>query len=86
MSAGLAGLNASAHPVSRLVMVDQDMEVRPFAELLHRLAPVLRGPGFAGAWQTLDSTLGIDLLPGPVRSLVLATHQVKQDVVLGYWD
>ncbi len=86
MSAGLAGLYASAHPVSGLVMVDQGMEVRPFAELLHRLAPVLRGPGFAGAWQTFESTLGLDLLPEPVRSLVLATHQVKQDVVLGYWD
>jgi hypothetical protein len=31
-------------------------------------------------------TLGLDLLPEPVRSLVLATHQVKQEVVLGYWD
>ena len=36
MSAGLAGLYASAHPVSGLVMVDQGMEIRPFAELLHR--------------------------------------------------
>jgi pimeloyl-ACP methyl ester carboxylesterase len=71
MSAGLAGLYASAHPVSGLVMVDQGMEVRPFAELLHRLAPVLRGPGFAGAWQTFESTLGLDLVPEPVRSLVL---------------
>ncbi|HEX9032744.1 MAG TPA: alpha/beta hydrolase [Streptosporangiaceae bacterium] len=86
MSAGLVGIYASAHPVSGLVMVDQGTEVRPFAELLHRLAPVLRGPGFADAWQTFESTLGLDLLPEPVRSLALATHRVKQDVVLGYWD
>jgi pimeloyl-ACP methyl ester carboxylesterase len=86
ISGGLAGIYASAYPVSGLVMVDQGLEVRPFAELLHRLAPVLRGPGFAGAWQTFESTLGLDLLPEPVRSLVLATHHVKQDVVLGYWD
>jgi pimeloyl-ACP methyl ester carboxylesterase len=86
ISGGLASIYASAYPVSGLVMVDQGLEVRPFAELLHCLAPVLRGPGFAGAWQTFESTLGLDLLPEPVRSLVLATHQVKQDVVLGYWD
>ncbi len=44
-------------------------------ELLHRLAPVLRGPGFADAWQTFESTLPLDLLPEPARSLVPATHQ-----------
>ena len=86
MSAGLAGVYAFAHPVSGLVMVDQGIEVRPFAELLHRLAPVLPGPGFSEAWQAFESTLGLDLLPEPARSQVLATHQVQQNVVLGYWD
>jgi pimeloyl-ACP methyl ester carboxylesterase len=86
MSAGLAGMYAFAYPVGGLVVVDQGMDVRPFAELLHQLAPALRGPGFDAAWQAIESTLGLDLLPEPERSLALATHQVRQDVVLGYWD
>jgi pimeloyl-ACP methyl ester carboxylesterase len=86
MSAGLAGMYAYAYPVGGLVFIDQGMDIRPFAELLHHIAPVLRGPGFTQAWQTFESTLGLDLLSEPVRSQVLATHQVKQDIVLGYWD
>ena len=31
-------------------------------------------------------SLGLDRIPEPTRTLVLETHTVKQDVVLGYWD
>ena len=86
LSAGVAFVYACAYPTRGLVVVDQGMHVQPFAELLHRLEPVLRGPGFAQAWQTFEDSLGLDRIPEPTRSLVLETHRVRQEVVLGYWE
>jgi pimeloyl-ACP methyl ester carboxylesterase len=86
MSGGLASIYASAYPTRGLVLVDNGPDVRPFVELLHRLEPALRGPGFANAWQTFENSLGLERIPEPVRSLVLATHQVSQDVVIGYFE
>ncbi|PWI45049.1 alpha/beta hydrolase [Streptomyces sp. ICBB 8177] len=85
MSAGLAALYASAHPVRGLVLVDQATEVLPFAQMLHQIAPMLRGPAFWQVWQRFEDSLGLDRIPEPTRTLVLETHVVKQDVVLGYW-
>ena len=39
--------------------------------------------GFADAWQRFEASLGLDRIPEPARSLVLDTHVVEQDVVLG---
>jgi pimeloyl-ACP methyl ester carboxylesterase len=86
MAAGIAGLYASAHPARGFVMVDQATEILPFAQMLHQIAPVLRGPGFDQVWPNIESSLGLDRIPEPTRKLVLETHKVKQDVVLGYWD
>ncbi len=86
MSAAIAGIYAAMYPTLGFVYVDQGIEVLPFAQLLHQMAPALRGPGFPEVWQTIEESLGLDFLPEPTRSQVLATHQVKQDVVLGYWD
>jgi pimeloyl-ACP methyl ester carboxylesterase len=86
MSAGLALVYASAYPTRGLVVVDNGPDVRPFAELVQRLEPVLRGPGFANAWQTFEHSLGLERIPEPVRSLVLEAHVVDQDVVVGYWE
>ncbi|PWI41037.1 alpha/beta hydrolase [Streptomyces sp. ICBB 8177] len=85
MSAGLAALYASAHPVRGVVMVDQATEVLPFAQMLHQIAPMLRGPAFEQVWRKFEDSLGLDRIPEPTRALVLATHEVRQDVVLGYW-
>jgi pimeloyl-ACP methyl ester carboxylesterase len=86
MGAGVAGLYASAHPARGIVLVDQATEVLPFAQMLHQIAPMLRGPAFGQAWSAIENSLGLDRIPEPARTLVLHTHQVKQDVVLGYWD
>jgi pimeloyl-ACP methyl ester carboxylesterase len=85
MSGGLACLYASEYPTRGVVVVDNSPDIRPFAELVHRLGPALRGPGFAEVWPTLDNSLGLERIPEPVRSLVLDTHVVNQDVVVGYW-
>jgi pimeloyl-ACP methyl ester carboxylesterase len=86
ISAGIAFLYAVSFPTRGVVVVDQAMHVQPFAELLHRLEPVLRGPGFRQAWRTFEQSLGFDQIPEPDRSLVLETHDVQQAVVLGYWE
>jgi pimeloyl-ACP methyl ester carboxylesterase len=85
MAAGIAGLYASAHPARGVVLVDQGTEVLPFAQMLHQIAPMLRGPAFGQVWENIENSLGLDRIPEPARTLVLDTHQVRQDVVLGYW-
>ena len=86
MSGGLACLYASGYATRGVVTIDNGPDIRPFAELLHRLEPALRGPGFAEVWQRFEQSMGLERVPEPVRSLVLDTHTVNQDVVLGYWD
>jgi pimeloyl-ACP methyl ester carboxylesterase len=86
MSGGLACIYAAAHPTRGLVVVDSGPDLRPFAELAHRLGPALRGPGFADAWRTFEASLGLERIPEPVRRVVLAGHRVDQDVVVGYWE
>lgn len=86
MSGGLAFSYAAAYPTSGVVIIDSGPDIRPFAQLVQRLAPVLRGPHFADAWQTFEDSLGLGRIPDPQRSLVLETHTVAQDVVLAYWD
>jgi pimeloyl-ACP methyl ester carboxylesterase len=86
MAAGIAGLYAYAHPARGIVWVDQGTEILPFAQMLHQIAPLLRGPAFDQIWPNIENSLGLDHIPEPTRTLVLDTHKVKQDVVLGYWD
>jgi pimeloyl-ACP methyl ester carboxylesterase len=86
MAAAIAGLYASAHPARGIVLVDQATEVLPFAQMLHQIAPMLRGPAFGQVWPDIDNSLGLDRIPEPARTLVLETHKVNQGVVLGYWD
>jgi pimeloyl-ACP methyl ester carboxylesterase len=86
MAAGIAVLYASAHPARGIVLVDQATEVLPFAQMLHQAAPMLRGPAFGQVWPGIENSLGLDRIPEPARTLVLDTHTVNHDVVLGYWD
>jgi pimeloyl-ACP methyl ester carboxylesterase len=68
------------------VVVDQATETLPVAQMLQQIAPMLRGPAFSQAWPNIENSLGLDRIPEPTRALVLGTHKVEQDVVLGYWD
>ena len=86
MGAGIAGLYVSEHPARGIVLVDQATEILPFAQMLHQVAPMLRGPAFGQVWPGIENSLGLDRIPEPARTLVLETHKVNQDVVLGYWD
>src|SRR6476619_3070581 len=84
MSASIAFIYAMAYPTAGIAVVDSGLEVRPFAEMVRRLEPVLRGPGFTDAWQQFEASLGLDRIPEPERALVLERRVVRQDVVVGY--
>ena len=85
MSGGLASVYAATYPSRGVVSIDNGPDIRPFAQLLHQVEPALCGPGFTQVWRTFEDSLGLERIPEPVRSLVLETHEVEQDVVLGYW-
>ena len=84
ISAVISLLYATRHPVRGVVDVDQPLDPRPFAELLQRMAPALRDD-FPTAFQPIQNSLGIDLLPEPARSRVLASQRIDRDLVLAYW-
>jgi len=86
MAAAIAGIYGSTYPARGVVMVDQAMEVLPFAQMVHQVAPMLRGPAFDQVWANIEDSLGLDRILEPTRTLVLDTHKVRQDVVLGYWE
>lgn len=86
MSASIASLYGARYPVLGVVNVDQPMDIRPFAQLVHRIEPALTGLDFERAFEPFQRSMGIDLLPEPIRSQVLAAQTVRQGVVLDYWD
>jgi pimeloyl-ACP methyl ester carboxylesterase len=85
MGGGLAFYYSAAHPTAGFVVVEPG-DPYAFAELVRGLEPVLRGPAFGDAWQRFEDSLGIERIPEPARSLVLDSHVVHQDVVVGYWE
>jgi pimeloyl-ACP methyl ester carboxylesterase len=73
-------------PPTQRVVIDNGPDIRPFAELVQRLAPALRGPGFSQVWRRFEDSLGIDRIPEPLRQQVLEDHVVAQQVILAYWE
>ena len=86
MSGGLVAMYAAAYPSRGVVIIDNGPDIRPMAQLIRRLEPALRGPGFAEVWRTFEDSLGLERIPEPTRSLVLEGHEVDQHVVVSYWD
>jgi pimeloyl-ACP methyl ester carboxylesterase len=86
MGGAIAGSYTAHHAVRGLVMVDQAPYVRPFAALLHQLEPALRSENFRSAFEPIRQTIGVELLPEPQRSSILAAQRIEQDLILGYWD
>ena len=86
MGAVLACVYAARYPVAGVVDVDQPLDVRPFATLAQSLAPALRGGGFHAAFEPFRQSIGVDRLPEPQRSLIMARQRIRQDLVVGYWD
>ena len=86
MSGGIAMIYAASYPVRGAVLVDSSADLRPSARMVQQLEPALRGPGFADAFAPFQRSMGLDLVPEPLRQAALGAQDVRQDVVLGYWD
>jgi pimeloyl-ACP methyl ester carboxylesterase len=86
MSGGLAMEYAAQQPVRGAVNVDAPLDLRPFASLIHRLAPALRGDAFAETFHDVfQASMGLDRLAPDIREAVLAGQRIRQDLVLDYW-
>jgi len=86
IGASLAFFYAGRFPARGVVGVDQPLDVRAFSALLKQIEPVLRGPGFASAFERFQESMEIDRIPEPLRSLVYDAQRIEQDVVVGYWE
>lgn len=85
MAAVIVSMYAAKYPTAGVVNVDQSLNVRPFAEMVQRMAPALHGDGFKLAFEPIRQSMGVDALPAPMRSQVEAAQTIRQDLVLGYW-
>jgi pimeloyl-ACP methyl ester carboxylesterase len=87
IAASIASLYAATYPgVAGVVNVDQPLQLRDFAGFLRQMEPALRGPAFPAAFEPFRQSFGLDLVPEPLRSTVMARMTIDQDLVLGYWD
>ena len=80
ISGGIAMIYAATYPTRGAVSVDSPIDVRPLARLVQPIRPALEGPAFEQAFAPVQQSMRIDLVPGGVA------QQIRQDVVLGYWD
>ena len=86
MGAVLATLYAASWPVAGVVDVDHSLNLRPFAQLVHKLDPSLRGDRFADAFEPFERSIAVQDLPMPERSRVSGARNVGQELVMGYFD
>jgi len=85
-SAATVAQYAAAYPTSGFIEVEGTFLVEPFARMVQRLEPVLRGEGFAAVWTQISAgAFRLDETTEAVRSFVRETSRPRQDVVLGYW-
>ena len=86
MSSGIASIYGASYPTLGVVSIDQSTDIRPLAQAMRSLEPALRGPSFTEAFQPFQYSMGLDRVPEPMRSNVLAGQRLRQDVVIGYWE
>jgi pimeloyl-ACP methyl ester carboxylesterase len=86
MSGALAFVYAARFPTCGVLDVDQGLDIQPFAALVRRMEPALRGDGFAQAFQPFEESIGVASLPEEIRGPIVTRRQVQQDTVLGYWQ
>ena len=86
MFAGLALTYAAAHPALGAVTVDARPDVRPFAVLLRRLDPALRGDAFAETFHgVFEASMGLDLIRPPNARGRPRRSRIGQELVVGDW-
>jgi pimeloyl-ACP methyl ester carboxylesterase len=86
ISSGIASIYAASYSVCGLVNVEGTFDIRPTAELVRRLEPVLRSDRFADAFARYQQSMGFEHVPEPLRAQTLESQNIRQEVVLGYWE
>jgi pimeloyl-ACP methyl ester carboxylesterase len=86
MGGAVAAICAAHHRVRGLVLVDSAPYVRPVAAVVHQFESALRSENFRAAFEPIRETIGVELLPEPQRTAILAGQRIDQDLILGYWD
>jgi pimeloyl-ACP methyl ester carboxylesterase len=76
---------AARIPVAGVVTVDQTLLLGPVMGMSGQLETALRSPNFAAAFEPVRQSIGVEMLPEPLRSETLATQTVRQDLVVAYW-
>jgi pimeloyl-ACP methyl ester carboxylesterase len=86
MGGAFASIYVAHHPASGLVLVDQSPYIRPFATMLHQFEPALRSEHFRSVFEPIRQSIGVELLPEPQRTAILARQRIDQDLILDYWS
>jgi pimeloyl-ACP methyl ester carboxylesterase len=86
ISSGIASIYAASYPVRGLVNVEGTVDIRPMAELIRRLEPVLKSDRFADAFAPFQQSMGFEHVPEPLRTRELESQDIRREVVLGYWE
>ncbi|MFL5862470.1 MAG: alpha/beta fold hydrolase [Solirubrobacteraceae bacterium] len=86
ISSGIASIYAASYPVRGLVSVAGTVDIRPMAEVIRRLEPMLRSDRFAEAFAPFQQSMGFEQVPEPLRTAERDRQDIRQEVVLGYWE
>jgi len=86
ISSGIASIYAASYPVCGLVNVEGTFDIRPTAGLVRRLEPMLRSDRFADAFAPYQQSMGFEHVLEPLRTQTLESQEIRQEVVLGYWE
>ena len=81
----LATFYGGQMPVAGVVNVEQPLLIGPVIGMSQQMEPMLRGPNFAAAFEPIRRSIGVEMLPEPLRSSTQATQTVRQDLVVAYW-
>jgi len=86
-SAATVAQYTATYPTSGFIEVEGTFLVEPFARLVQRLEPELRGDGFLATWSQISSSaFRLDEAPEDVREFVHETSRPRREVVIGYWQ
>jgi pimeloyl-ACP methyl ester carboxylesterase len=82
----IATIYASMYATAGLVTSDQILRPTEFIERIQVLREQLKNPkAFPRIWRSIESKLGIGLIPEERRMFVLEASNPRQEIVLGYW-
>lgn len=73
----VATIYASRYPARGVVNVDQWLRAEPLARLFQSLADQLRGPGFQAAWEMVEASMSIGLLPKAAQELLRSARNPR---------